>query len=150
MAVTPTYLGAVSTAIGQGLLTGAWIASGGMSRGRRRAVRLAATAAVMAAGVIAERRDDRAVTWTPEDGLTVEPGDGPRRPGAAVSAAGVVFGLGMIVGRRQMEKRWLAQLQRDGHEHPHRALALRMGLLAVAATLPGKLMKARAARDTSR
>lgn len=151
MAATSSYLRAVSSAVGQGLLTAAWIASGGLPPHQRRAVRVAATAAVVAVGVAAERKDDRVVTWTEEGGIKVESPDGvPEKPSGAASAVGIAFGIGMVVGRRQVEKRWLARLQRAGHEHPHRALAWRIGLLSVAATLPGNLMKAHQARAEPR
>ena len=143
MAANPTYLNAVATSVGQGLLTGAWIASGALPAARRRAVRVAACAAVAAAGVLADRQDEREITWTPETGLVAKTEDRTPRPSTHATAAAIAFGLGMIVVRRQMEKRWLARLQRDGHEHPYPQLALRMGLLAVATTLPGNLTAAR-------
>jgi hypothetical protein len=152
MATKPTYLGAFSSAAAQGLMTAMWIASGELPPGRRRAARAAATAAVAAAAVVAGRTDDPDVTWSDKEGLMVRDEDGNERrhPGARASAAGIALGVGMMVGRRQMEKRWLARLERNGHEHPYRALALRMGLLAMAGTLPGRLFAARAARAKSR
>jgi hypothetical protein len=145
MAANRTYLSAVATSVAQAVLTAAWIAAGGLPPARRRTVRAGASAAVAAAGVLAGRRDDPEITWTPETGLVVKGEDGtPRpRPSTNATAAAVVLGLGMIVTRRQIEKRWLARLQRDGHEHPYRRLALRMGLLTVATTLPEKLIAAR-------
>ncbi len=53
MPAKPTYLGAVASSAGQGLLTAAWIATGGLTIGQRRALRLTATAAGAASGVIA-------------------------------------------------------------------------------------------------
>ena len=149
MPAKPTYLGAVAASAGQGLLTAAWIATGELPTGQRRAVRWAATAAVAATGVIAARKNDTATTWTPEEDLATEAEDGTarRRPNAAASAAGIALGLGMMIGRRQMEKRWLARLQQQGHEHPYRQLGLRMGLLAIAGALPGRLMDAHKARQ---
>lgn len=73
-----------------------------------------------------------------------EPMD-PRRLAVTLVLGGL--SIGMLVSRRHLEKRWLARLEANGHEHPHRALALRLGLLSVAATLPGRL---RAARDAQR
>jgi hypothetical protein len=58
-----------------------------------------------------------------------------------LTGASIAVGLGMIVGRRQVEKRWLAALTRAGHPLPHRALGVRMGLLSFAGTLPGRLVK---------
>lgn len=147
MAATPTYPSAVASSAAQGLLTATWIAAGGLPTAQRRAVRLAATAAVAAAGVIADRNDPRTVTWTPDEGLTVEQDGKPQpRAGAASTAAGMALGLGMIVGRRHLEKRWLSRLEAQGKRNPHRALALRLGLLTIAGTLPSRLLKAREAR----
>jgi hypothetical protein len=152
MAAPPTYLGAVASAAAQGLLTSAWIASGELPAGRRRAVRAAATAVVAAAGVIASRKEDNVVTWSKEEGVVVRDKDGKEqpRPSARGSAVGMAVGVGMLVGRRELEKRWLKRLERNGHDHPYRALALRMGLLAMAGTLPGRLAAARKARSKSR
>ena len=151
MPAKPTYLGAVASSTGQGLLTAAWIATGELPTGQRRAVQLAATAVVGAvAAVIAVRSDDTVVTWSPEEGVTARSEDGtpvPRRPGAAASAAVIALALGMPFGRRQLEKRWLARLQRQGHEHPYRGLALRIGLLTTVGALPGRLMDAHKARQ---
>ena len=148
MAASPTYLGAVSSSVGQALLTGAWIASGGLPAGRRRAVRLAATGSVVAVALLAERERGREGAEV----AVIEAPDADQVRRGAAAAAGIVFGLGMIAGRRQVEKRWLARLQRNGHEHPYRALALRMGLLSLAGSLPAKLLAAHEARagDTGR
>ena len=148
----PTYLGAVGTAVAQGLLTGSWIAAGGLPPAKRRAVRAAATMSVAAAGWYASAKDDRDIAYTVGEGLVIRTPDGtevrrPVRRGSAIAtSAGLLFGLGMIAGRRELEKRWLARLRKDGHEHPHRALALRMGLLALAGALPGRLVAAHDAR----
>jgi hypothetical protein len=147
MAATPTYLSAVASAAGQGLLTATWIASGVLPTARRRAVRLAASAAVAAAGIIADRNDPKTVSWTPDEGLKVhKDGAEQPRPSATATAAGIALGLSMIIGRHQLEKRWFSRLQARGHQHPHRGLALRMGLLAIAGTLPARLLKAHEAR----
>jgi hypothetical protein len=152
MTTKPTYFGAVGSAVAQSLLTGAWVASGELPRSKRRAVRGAATAAVVVSGWYASAKDDREISYTVGEGLVIRTPDGtevrrPVRPRSAIATgATAVFGLGMIVGRRELEKRWLARLQRNGHHHPHRALALRMGLLTLAGALPGRLIAAREAQ----
>ncbi|HET6532663.1 MAG TPA: hypothetical protein VFH03_18915 [Actinoplanes sp.] len=145
MAGQPTYLGAVGTAVAHGALTAAWIASGELPHDRRRAVRIAGIAAVVTAGWLTSARDPREFSYTVGEGglVVVKNPDGTeeRRPvRKAALAASATFGLGMIVGRRHLEKRWLDRLRRSGHEHPHRALALRMGLLSLAGTLGSRLI----------
>lgn len=54
---------------------------------------------------------------------------------AALGAAVVALSVGAMVGRRQLEKRWLARLTRNGHPHPTRALAVRMGAVEFAGAL---------------
>nr|WP_221376330.1 hypothetical protein [Actinoplanes polyasparticus] len=56
-----------------------------------------------------------------------------RRAVAIVGALGL--SIAVTLGRRRLEKRWLARLARDGHAHPTRALALRMAPVAFAAEL---------------
>ncbi|MEV4636297.1 hypothetical protein AB0J80_03000 [Actinoplanes sp. NPDC049548] len=63
-----------------------------------------------------------------------------------VTGAGIALSVGTMIGGRKLEKRWLAALHRDGHPHPHRALAVRMGLLSFAATLPRRLIRVRESR----
>jgi hypothetical protein len=150
MAGKPTYLGAVGTAVAQGALTAAWIASGELPYGHRRAVRIAAISAVVTAGWLASARDPREYTYTVGEGLVVKNPDGTEEPRplrkASLAASGAV-GLGMILGRRQLEKRWLDRLRRTGHEHPYRALALRMGLLSLAGTLGSRLIAVHEAKN---
>ncbi|WP_305785091.1 hypothetical protein [Symbioplanes lichenis] len=52
-------------------------------------------------------------------------------------ATGVAFAIsgGAIVGRRFLERRWLARLERQGHPHPYRALGVRMGAISGASAL---------------
>jgi hypothetical protein len=151
MAGNPTYLGAVGTAVAQGALTAAWIASGELPYGPRRAARLAFVAAVVTTGWLASARDPREYTYTVGEGLAVKNPDGTeeRRPVRKASlAASATLGLGMIVWRRQLEKRWLDRLRRAGHDHPHRALALRMGLLSLAGTLGSRLIAVQEAKKS--
>ena len=162
------YLGAVSSAVGQGALTAVWVGSSALPKGRRRAVRAGASIAVMAYGWVTTSREDKAaVTGLFKRGdsdqaavieldsgtfrdLRAEQADEkaederPAMNGRQLAVLGVttVGSLGMLIGRKRLEKRWLARLQRNGHPHPYRGLALRIGALAVAATLPGQLMEA--------
>ncbi|WP_306204286.1 hypothetical protein [Actinoplanes sp. RD1] len=52
-------------------------------------------------------------------------------------ATGLAFAIsgGAIVGRRFLERRWLARLERKGHPHPYRALGVRMGAISGATAL---------------
>ncbi|MDY7090940.1 MAG: hypothetical protein SYR96_38375, partial [Actinomycetota bacterium] len=54
---------------------------------------------------------------------------------AAMGAAVVALSVGAMVGRRRLEKRWLAGLTRSGHPHPTRALAVRIAAIEFAAQL---------------
>ena len=137
-----TYAGAVGSATAQGLLTAVWIASGELSEGKRRLARAGAAAAVATVGWFTSDRDTDAGDHEAPD----DPSKPVDRRRVAVVVAASALSIGMIAGRRQLEKRWLARLTRAGHEHPHRALALRLGLLSVAATLPGKLLAVHEAR----
>jgi hypothetical protein len=157
-----SYLRAAGSATLQGLLTGAWVAAGGLPPAKRRLARAGAVATLSALALIGERDDNgerltRAAlsrwsetTPTPASASADDEGQGPPQPipvrRLAVTAAGAGVSVGMIVGRRRLEKRWLAALTRDGHPHPHRALALRMGVLSFAGTLPGRLIRAYEAR----
>jgi hypothetical protein len=134
-----TYPRAVVTAALQGLLTGAWVAAGELPTRRRRLVRAGSVLSLSAIASIGDRDD----SGKPEPEPTAEQyaaWDVDRRK-LAVTAVTLGASVGLAIGRRQLEKRWLAALARDGHPHPHRALALRMGLLSFAGTLPGRLVK---------
>jgi hypothetical protein len=89
---------------------------------------------------------------TPADAPTPTPADATpvdARKVAVTLVLGVVS-IGTTIGRRRLEKRWLARLEANGHEHPHRALAVRMGLLSAAVTLPGRLYAAHNSVDLER
>ncbi|HKO34478.1 MAG TPA: hypothetical protein VJY85_12100 [Candidatus Limnocylindria bacterium] len=138
-----TYLRAVGSAVAHGALAGAWTATGELPQAQRRALRLAATAMVVVSGWVASARDTTEYHYTVGEGLMVRHPDGTeeRRPVRKASlAATALFGTGMIIGRRQLEKRWLARLERQGHTHPYRALALRIGMLATAGALGRRLI----------
>lgn len=140
-----TYAGAVGSAAAQGLLTAVWIASRELPPAYRRLARFGAGASVAVTGWYSSARDERVTSYTLGEGMTQRANeDAPPQPvdrrRMAVVAVASAVSVGALVGRRHLEKRWLARLQRNGHQHPHRALALRMGLLSVALTLPGKVM----------
>ena len=147
-----TYVRAIGSALAQGALTATWIAARELPTRQRRLVRAGATVSIAAVGWFSSASDERSIDWTAGEGVTVKatPDDTPQPLDARRVAVSLMLGglsIGMLVGRRQLEKRWLARLEEKGHEHPHRALALRLGLLTVATTLPGRLQ---AARDAQR
>lgn len=140
-----SYLRAVTMAALQGLLTASWIAAGELPTAKRRVARVGAVAALSAAASIGDRSDPAPAEPAEDEGDTVDDAKAATR--SLVLTAVVIGGsVAMIVGRRRFEQRWLDALARDGHPHPHRALAIRMGLLSVAATLPGRLIKVREGR----
>ena len=119
MATAPhSYTRAVASAALQAAVSGAWIAARELSPAKRRLARFGTVAAVAAIGYVVSSE-------SPEAGEKPEAADFDRRQAAALGL-GVVAGTAGIVGRRQLEKRWLARLTRDGHPHPTRALAVRM------------------------
>ncbi len=79
-----------------------------------------------------------------------------QRSAAQVATVVAVLGVvtaasaGVAMAGRQLEKRWLARLIRQGHPHPHRALGLRMAAVWAAASLPARLMTARKQADDAR
>jgi hypothetical protein len=143
MSGKPTYLGVVSSAAAEGLLTGVWVVAGELPPARRRLARAGTVVAVSAAGWATSPGHstvtrERSVTWSDDRGLVVRDADGTEIPGRrGMVAAGVsaALAVGMTVGRRQVERRWLARLERRGHAHPYRALAVRMAVFTTAVTL---------------
>ncbi len=126
-----TYPRAVLTTAAQGLLAGAWSAAGELPASRRRLARAGSVLVVGAIAAIADREEEPEPMVRPEIDAR----------GLAVAAGAVAISVGLAVQRRRLEKRWLAALIRDGHPHPHRAMAVRMGLLSIAGALPGQLIK---------
>ncbi|AGZ46071.1 hypothetical protein [Actinoplanes friuliensis] len=122
------YVRAFGTAALQGLLTGVWVAAGELPTVKRRLVRVGAVGTLSALASIGDKAED------------TEESRRPKRHGA-VTVAMVAVSVGVVVGRRQIEKRWLASLERSGNPHPRRALAVRLGALSFAATLPGQLIE---------
>jgi hypothetical protein len=145
-----SYARAIASTVGQGVLTGVWIAAGELPPHKRRAVRAAAAGAVAAVGLLSTTKGERSMSWVPGEGPEVvdgrleesddpEPMD-PKRIAMVVGAG--VLSVATLVGRHQLEKRWLARLERNGHAHPHRGLAIRMAAITMAAGLPGRLLSA--------
>jgi len=137
-----SYARAVGASALQGLLTGIWIAAGELPPAKRRAGR---AAAVVTLSAVASIRDSAFPDEEPEEEQPQSPRPPDKRQLVALGAAAVIS-TGMIVGRRRLERRWLAGLERAGHPHPYRALGLRVGLLSFAGTLPGRLVTAHSAR----
>jgi hypothetical protein len=132
-----SYPRAVLSAALQGLLTGAWVAAGELPVWNRRLVRVGSVAAISALASIGDKDEE---AEEEEETAKERTAEFDKRK-LAITGASLAIGIGMIAGRRQVEKRWLAALTRAGHVHPHRALGVRMGLLSFAGTLPGRLVK---------
>jgi hypothetical protein len=150
--MTGNYLRAIGSAVGQGALTGAWIATGELPKAQRRALGLGTMAVVMVSAWVASARDKTEYHYTVGEGLMIRHPDGTeeRRPVRKASlAATALYGTGMLIGRRQLEKRWLTRLERQGHTHPYRALALRIGMLATAGALGRRLIAMNEAPDVA-
>lgn len=139
----PTFSRAVGAAAMQGLATGTWVAAGELPARQRQLARIGSVLTISAVtGAVAARRAAKDPKAAAE--RYVE-GELDRRQ-LAVAVASSALTIGLVVQRRRLEKRWLAALIRDGHPHPHRALALRMGLLVFAGSLPGRLIHRYAGR----
>jgi hypothetical protein len=160
MAGTKTYAGAVSSAILQGLTTGAWVTAGGLSPGRRRAVRAGIVAAGIGVGALQARRERQPeqpqlldAPILVKDVLAREVPDaaepGRKLPPRATLVA-LAVSAGLAFGGRRLEKRWLARLIRTGHARPHRSLGLRMGVLITGTTLASELVAVAEARRAAR
>lgn len=160
MAGAKTYAGAVSSAIFQGVVTGAWVTAGALPVRKRRAVRAGITAASMGVAMVQlrlEKKDEPQLLATPvlvKDVLArdvAEPGDAGKRSVPRATVAALVLSTGLALGGRWLEKRWLARLSEAGHAHPHRALGVRMGVLTAATTLASDVVSVvdahRAGRD---
>jgi hypothetical protein len=163
-----TVVKAVATPLAQGLFAGAWSASRGMPAGRRRLVRVgavAAAAALAAPSAIREIRADQAKRDARSDEpATIDPrqldpeeikaevrrtfleSTAKYRAAPVLGATAVVTSTVLFLFRRRLEKRWLHDLRRHGHPHPHRAAAVRVAALTVAANIPSALLDLREAR----
>lgn len=142
----------IADAAQNALYTGAWVAAGELSTGRRRLVRVGVVAChVAVARVVSEEepvdppRVHRPTPPPPEPG---DPAADDGRPsGAAVTrqlALVAAVGALLTVGRHQLRHRWLARLARAGHVHPHVALAHRLGAVVFALGVIDHFVTARA------
>ncbi|MFC3381009.1 hypothetical protein [Couchioplanes azureus] len=142
-----SYGQATGSAALQGLMTGVWVAAGELSPAKRRLARLGTVVAVAGAGAVRERvfPDPAPAPALPEADDTGEPEVISKAKLIGIGAGVAVSVAAMVAGRR-LEKRWLAALTRDGHAHPYRALAVRLGLISFGATLAPNLIRVREAR----
>jgi hypothetical protein len=58
-----------------------------------------------------------------------------------VTGTAFAIAAGAILGRRLIERRWLARLERKGHPRPYRALGVRMGALSGATAVVSELTR---------
>lgn len=144
-----SYGRAVALAALQAALSSTWIAARELSPAKRRLARLGTVAAVATVGWVTSPKEEDDDEFEPE--LVV--GDRPfpvsdpqpvsesepaipfDKRKAAVGLAMLGLTVAAVVGRRQLEKRWLARLTRNGHPHPTRALAVRVGAVEFAGQL---------------
>lgn len=163
-----SYGRAVGLAALQAVLSSTWIAARELSPAKRRLARLGTVAAVAAVGWVAAPKDasdsdDRigpaigaspylaaegAASLTASDDASPPDSEPPfDKRKAALMAGGIGIGVAAMVGRRQLEKRWLARLTRNGHPHPTRALAVRMAGVEFVGQLAMQLNDVRKARS---
>jgi len=151
------YAGAVATTALEAAATGVWVMAGELPTGKRRLVRVGLAATMAGVGFRLSRLapdDDKDDEDEDEDGpLTDEPqaelaqeypspGEtGPTRlnPGYTAAAGGIAIAI--MIGSSVLRKRWLVGLDRSGHAHPHRVLALRVAALSFAGMLPARLIE---------
>ncbi|SFF30551.1 hypothetical protein SAMN05421541_108312 [Actinoplanes philippinensis] len=152
---TVSYQRAVAVAAMQAALSIAWIAARELPPAKRRLARFGTAAAVTTIGWVTSPKEPepdeteaepetRELVVGDRPFLVSEPqpvsgGDEPAVPfdkrKAVVGAALLGLTVAAVVGRRKLEKRWLARLTRNGHPHPTRALAVRVGALEFAGQL---------------
>lgn len=155
-----SYSRAVTVAAMQAVFNSAWIAARELSPAKRRLARVGVIA-IGTAGYAAATPDTRRAIREvraeveslrdkqedPESSRdkAEEPPATPEFPVDKRRAVAIVGALGLslavTLGRRRLEKRWLAGLARDGHAHPTRALALRMAPVVFAAELAIQLVE---------
>jgi hypothetical protein len=154
MAKTKSYGGVLSSAMLQGLTTGLWVAAGGLTPPRRRAVRAAIVVGCAGVAVLESRleKEKPQLLDTPvlvKDVLAREvtpPAEsGVELPSRATLVA-IAVSSGLTLGGRLLEKRWLARLVRTGHTRPYRSLGIRMGVLAATTTLASEVVEVVEAR----
>lgn len=150
--VAASYPRAVAKAALQAAFSGVWIAAAELSPAKRRLARLGTVAAAAAITYAASPKEpgpadeivlaDRPFAVTDPPPAAGEDEEAAAEPAfevdkrTAIAAAGVLgLSAAMIVGRRRLEKRWLAGLTSGGHPHPTRALAVRMAAVEFAGYL---------------
>ncbi|MEV4276920.1 hypothetical protein [Actinoplanes xinjiangensis] len=153
-----SYGRAAAVAALQAALSSTWIAARELSPAKRRLARLGTTAAVAAIGYVTSPKEpDGQSDGEPGDLVVAdrpfpvsEPPVPEEAPEPAFDKRKAVVGLAMIgltvaavVGRRTVEKRWLARLTRNGHPHPTRALAVRIGAIEFAGQFALQVAEAR-------
>lgn len=153
-----SYSRVVTVAAMQAVSSSAWIAARELPPARRRLAR-AGIIAVGAAGyaampdnrrTIRELRSEVESLRDKDEEAGDEPESRPDEPEApespfdkrrAIATAGALgLTIAVTLGRRRLQKRWLARLVRDGHAHPNRALALRMAPMMFAAEIAVQLI----------
>ncbi|MFD1373344.1 hypothetical protein [Actinoplanes sichuanensis] len=150
-----SYGRAVALAALQAALSSTWIAARELSPAKRRLARLGTVAAVGAVGWVVtpkekEKEDEFELVVAdrpfpvsePQPIAEDEPAPFDKRK-AALGLAMLGLTVAAVVGRRQLEKRWLARLTRNGHPHPTRALAVRIGAVEFAGQLALQVADAR-------
>ncbi|OJF11985.1 hypothetical protein BG844_23100 [Couchioplanes caeruleus subsp. caeruleus] len=130
-------------------MTGVWVAAGELSPAKRRLARVGTVATAAGAYAIRERVFPAPALPGADDSDTEEEPVSPEVISKAKLigiGAGVAVSVAVMVAGHRLEKRWLAALIRDGHAHPYRALAVRMGLISFGVALAPDLIRAREAR----
>lgn len=131
--------------------TYAWVSAGVLPAHKRRLLRGAVLAALVAAAVAIDKssgsaagtdEDDEAPTDAPAVGSPPTCGSGV--PPGLLALAGVSVMVAGAIGAHWVQRRWLARLARQGHPHPHRALGVRMAILTLAGSLPARLVEVHA------
>ncbi len=134
------YAAAIGPAALQGLVSAGWVAAEELPAGARRLVRLGLSLALAAVGAALRDRAEDEGPPAPQQPPRADPAVTPARATAAALLV-PALSLGPVLLRQRLEKRWLGQLTRGGHPHPHRVVALRIGLLSMAGTLASDLAK---------
>ncbi|WP_250036236.1 hypothetical protein [Paractinoplanes maris] len=141
-----SYAHAVGRAASQAALTSAWLAARDLPPAKRY---LARSGAVVASGLgylatpdgRQSYREIRKDLMSRHEQPDTQPAkDGPpdftMDKGRALAIAGsLALTIGVTLGRRRLQKHWLARLTRDGHPHPNRAMAVRAAPVIFAAEL---------------
>jgi hypothetical protein len=140
-----SYGRAVGLAALQAVFSSTWILARELSPAKRRLARASTFAAVTAVGYVLTPKPSKEATEEAEQDLELVVGAQPflasegvpedleaeppvpfDKRKAALAVGAVALSVAAVVGRRQLEKRWLARLTRNGHPRPTRALAVRM------------------------